>query len=102
MKCNYTYLNHFNIRPFYIILRQQNNFEWILEHQKRTQINYCIPCAISRICAALLQSHKGTNKLNLISAVSRHFTHAEFCISTLMEECTARIYTLTENELSTL
>ena len=44
----------------------------------------------------LLQSHKGTNKMNLISANSRLFTQAELRISTLMKECTAIIYTLTE------
>ena len=42
------------------------------------------------IGAALLQSHSGTNKMNLISANSRLFT--------LMRECTAIIYTLTEYE----
>ena len=45
---------------------------------------------------ALLQSHNGTNKINLISANSRLFTQAELRLSTLMEECTAIIYTLTE------
>ena len=48
------------------------------------------------IGAALLQSHSGTNKMNLISAISRLFTQAELRLSTLMRECTAIIYTLTE------
>ena len=52
-------------------------------------------CGIS---AALLQSHSGTNKMNLISANSRLFTQAELRLSTLMRECTATIYTLTEYE----
>ena len=52
------------------------------------------------IGAALLQSHSGTNKMNLISANSRLFTQAELRrLSTLMRECTAIIYTLTEYEL---
>ena len=51
------------------------------------------------ICAALLQSHNGTNKMNLISASSRLFAPAELRLSTLMRECTAIIYTLTENEI---
>ena len=39
-----------------------------------------------------------TNKMNLISANSRLFTQAELRLSTLMRECTAIIYTLTEYE----
>ena len=50
------------------------------------------------IGAALLQSHSSTNKMNLISANSRLFTQAELRLSTLMRECTAIIYTLTEYE----
>ena len=38
------------------------------------------------IGAALLQSHIGTNKLNLISANSRLFTQADLRFSTLMRE----------------
>ena len=37
--------------------------------------------------------------MNLISASSRLFTQAEIRFSTLMRECTAIIYTLTEIEL---
>ena len=50
------------------------------------------------IGAALLQSHSKTNKMNLISAKSRLFIEAELRLSTLMRECTAIIYTLTEYE----
>ena len=50
------------------------------------------------IGAALLQSHNGTNKMNLISSNSRLFTQAELRLSTLMRESTAIIYTLTEYE----
>ena len=47
------------------------------------------------IGAALLQSHNGTNKMNLISAKSRLFTQAEPRLSALMRECTAKLsYTL--------
>ena len=38
------------------------------------------------IGASLLQSHKGTNKRNLISAILRLFTRAELRPSTLMRE----------------
>ena len=50
------------------------------------------------IGAALLQSHNGTHKMNLISANFRLFTQAELRFSTLMRECTAILYTLTEYE----
>ena len=106
------------LRPFYNILRQQNNFEWTTEHQTRfeeikklltEQILNTIPdpnqpfyamCDASNfgIGGALLQSHSGTNKMNLISENSRLFTQAEVRLSTLMRECTAIIYTLTEYE----
>ena len=91
------------------------------EHQKlfeeiktllTEQLSHTIPgpdqpfyamCDASNFCigAALLQSHNGTNKMNIISANSRLFTQAELRLSTLMRECTAGtaiIYTLTENE----
>ena len=106
------------LRPFYNILRQQNNFEWTTEHQTRfdenkkmlkEKISNTIPdpnqpfyamCNASNfgIGAALLQSQSGTNKMNLISANSRLFTQAELRLSILMRECTAILYTLTEYE----
>ena len=100
------------------MLRQENNFEWITEHQTRfseikklsaeqtsntitdpNQPFYAI-CDASNFGfdAALLQSHSGTNKMNLISANSQLFTQAELRLSTLMREYTAILYTLTENE----
>ena len=104
------------LRVFYNILRQQNNFEWTTEHQTQfdeikkfltEQISNTIPdpnqpfyarCDVSNfgIGAALLQSHNETNKINLISANSRLFTQAVLGFSTLMRECTAIIYTLTD------
>ena len=106
------------LTPFYNILRQQNNFEWTIEHQSRfeeikklltEQIANTIPnpnqpfyamCDASNfgIGAALLQSHSGTNKMNLILANSRLFTQAELRLSTLMRDSTAIFYTLTECE----
>ena len=114
----YVYKMQLCLRPFYNILRQENNFEWTTEHQTRfeeikklltEQISNTIPypnqpfyamCDASNfgIGAALLQSHSGTNKMNLIPANSRLFTQAELRLSTLMRECTAIIYTLTKYE----
>ena len=114
----YVYKMQLYLGPFYNILRQQNNFEWTTEHQTRfeeikklltEQISNTIPdpnqpfyamcdASIFGIRAALLQSHSGTNKMNLISENSRLFTQAKLRLSTLMRECTAIIYTLTEYE----
>ena len=87
-------------RPFYNILRQQKFFEWTTEHQTRFEEFKKLRDALNfGIGAAILQSHSGTNKMNLISTNSRLFTQAELRLSTLMRECTAIIYTLTEYEL---
>ena len=74
------------LKPFYNILRQQNNYDWTTEHQKRfqeiktlvsEQLSNAIPdpdqtffASNFGIGAALLQSHNGTNKMNLIPANS--------------------------------
>ena len=59
---------------------------------------FCAMCDASYfgIGADLLQSDSGTNKKNLISANSTLFTKAKVRLSTLMRECTAIIYTLTD------
>ena len=49
--------------------------------------------------AALLQSHKGKNKINLISANSKLFTQAELRLYTLIRVCTAIVPTLTEYDI---
>ena len=79
------------------IVLEMNNFEWTKDHQTRfeeiktlltEQMSNTIPdpdqpfdamCEASNfgIGAALLQSHNATNKMNLILANSRLFTHAE-------------------------
>ena len=106
------------LRQFYNNLRQQNSFEWTTEHQKQfeeikshlnEQISNTIPdpdqpiyaiCIASNfgIGSALIQSHSGTNKMNIISTILRLFTQAELRLSTLIRESTAIKYTLTEYE----
>ena len=118
----YVYKMQLYLRPFYNILRQQNNFEWTIEHQKRfeekktlltVQLSNTIldldqpfyaMCDATNfgIGAAFLQSQNGTNKMNLISANSRLLTQAELRLSTLMRECTTIIYTLTKYEFKIL
>ena len=86
------YKRQLYLRPFYNILRQQKNFEWTKEHQKRfeeiktlltEQISNTIPdpntpfyamCDASNfgIGAAFLQSHSKTIKMNLISGNIGH------------------------------
>ena len=65
------------LRSFYNILRQQNNFEWTTEPQTRFEeikklliehISNTIPDP-NQPFYALLQSHSGTNKMNLISQI---------------------------------
>ena len=112
----YIYKMQLYLRPFYNILRRQKKFEWTTEHQKRfeetknlltEQLSNTIPnrdqpfyamCNASgfSIGAALLRSHDGTNKMNIISANSRLFTQAELRLSALMRKCTAIINKLTE------
>ena len=115
----YVYKMQLYLRPFFNLVRQQNNFEWTTEHQTRfeeikklltEQISNTIPdpnqpfyamcdASIFGIGAALLQSHSGTNKMNLMSANLRFVTpQAELRLSILMRECTAIIYTFTEYE----
>ena len=50
------------------------------------------------IGAALLQQHPKENKMNLISENSRLFTPIEMRLSTLVCECSAIIFALTEYE----
>ena len=50
------------------------------------------------IVTLLLHSYKGTNKLNLISAIAKLFTQAELRLSILMREGAAKLYTPTEYE----
>ena len=78
----YVYKKQLYLRPFYNILRKQNNFKWTTEHQTRfeeiknllTDQNqpFYAMCDASNfgIGAALLQSHSGINKMNLISGNS--------------------------------
>ena len=65
-----------NSKPFYIITDASN----------------------TGIGAALLQQHPTENKMNLISANSRLFTPIEMRLSTLIRECSAKKFALTEYE----
>ena len=112
IKCNYIYDHFTTSLDNKIILNGIQNIKHDSKEIKKLlteQISNTIPdpdqpfyamCDASNfgIGAALLQSHNGTNKMNLISANSRLFTQAELRLSTLMRECTAIIYTLTEYE----
>ena len=100
----YVYKMQLYLRPFYNILRQKTNFEWTTEHQTRfeeikklltEQTSNKIPdpnqpfyamCDASNfgVGVALLQSHNGTSKRNLISANSRLFTQAELAMCDAM------------------
>ena len=106
------------LQPLYNLLHKENDFKWTKEHQtifeqmKRTITNkleltmpdtkkpfYIITDASNTgIGAALLQQHPTEKKMRLISANSRLFTPIEMRLSTLIRECSAIIFALTEYE----
>ena len=112
MVCN-QYYNH-----YITYCTNRNDFKWTKEHQqifeqmKRTLTSkleltmpdttkpfYIITDASNTgIGAALLQQHPTERKMKLISANSRFFTTIEMRLSTLIRECSAIIFALTECE----
>ena len=106
------------LQPLYNLLHKENDFKWTKEHQtifeqmKRT-ITYKLELTMpdtkkpfyiitdasnTGIGAALLQQHPTEKKMRLISANSRLFTPIEMRLSTLIRECSAIIFALTEYE----
>ena len=107
------------LQPFYNLLHKETDFKWTPEHQKifeqmkkktithkleitmpdTTKPFYIITDASNTgIGAALLQQHKTEKKMKLVSANSRLFTPIEMRLSTLIRECSAIIFALTEYE----
>ena len=102
----------------YNLLHKENDFKWTKEHQtifeqmKRTithKLELTMPdtkkpfyiithASNTGIGAALLQQHPTEKKMRLISANSRLFTSIEMRLSTLIRECSAIIFALTEYE----
>ena len=108
MECNQYYNPFIN----YYIKKQNSNGQTVLEKMKQTitkQIEITMPDTSkpfyiitdafnTGIGAALLQQHPTENKMKLISANSRLFTPIETRLSTLIRECSAIIFALTEYE----
>ena len=106
------------LQPLYNIIHKENEFKWTKEHQtifeqmKRTithKLELTMPdtkkplyiitdASNTGIGAALLQQHPTEKKMRLISANSRLFTPIEMRLSTLIRECSAIIFALTEYE----
>ena len=106
------------LHPFYNLLHKETDFKWTQEHQNffeqmkktitrkleltmpdTTKPFYIITDASNTgIGAALLQQHLTEKKMKLISANSRLFTPIEMRLSTLIRECSAIIFALTEYE----
>ena len=106
------------LQPLYKLLHKETEYKWTKEHQtvfekmkqtitKQLEIRitdtnkpfYIITDASNTgIGAALLQQNPTENKMNLISANSRFFTPIEMRLSTLVRECSAIIFALTEYE----
>ena len=106
------------LQPLYNLLHKESDFKWTKEHQiifeqmKRTithKLEITMPdtkkpfyiitdASNTGIGAALLQQHPTEKKMRLISANSRLFTPIEMRLSTLIRECSAIIFALTEYE----
>ena len=106
------------LQPLYKRLHKKNDFKWTKEHQTifeqmkitithnleltmpdSTKLFYIITDASNTgIGAALLQQHPNEKKMSLVSANSRLFTPIEMRLSTLIRECSAIIFNLTEYE----
>ena len=106
------------LQPSYNLLHKENDFKWTKEHQqifeqmKRTithKLELTMPditkpfyiitdASNTSIGAALLKQHPTERKMKLVSANSRLFTPIEIRLSTLIRECSAIIFTLTEYE----
>ena len=106
------------LKPLYNLLHKETDFKWTKEHQKifdemKRTITYNREITISDtmkpfyiltdasntgIGSALLQQQPIEKKMKLISANSRLFTPIEIRISTLIRECSAIKFALTEYE----
>ena len=106
------------LQPFYNLLHKETDFIWtqerqkIFEQMKKTIIHkleltmpnttkpfYIITDASNAgIGAALLQQQPTEKKMKLVSANSRLFTPIEMRLSTLIRECSAINFALTEYE----
>ena len=106
------------LQPLSNLLHKENDFKWTKEHQqifdqmKRTithKLELTMPdttkpfyiitdASNTGIGAALLQQHPTERKMKLVSANSRLFTPIEMRLSTLIRECSAIIFALTEYE----
>ena len=106
------------LRPFFNLLRQQNIFAWTTEHQTRfekikkmsyrTNLKHNSRSQSTILCNvryfkfwhrySITTISQWNKYKNLISANSCLFLQAELRISSLMRECTAIRYTLTECE----
>ena len=107
------------LQPIYNLLHKEKDLKWTKEHQqifeqmKRTKTHnleltmpdttktfYIITDASNTgIGAALLQQQPTERKMKLVSLNSRLFTPIEMRLSTLIRECSAIMFALTEFEI---
>ena len=115
----YVYGMEPTLQPLYNLLHKESDFKWTKEHQtifeqmKRTKthnLELTMPdttkpfyittdASNTGIGAALLHQHPIERKMRLVSTISRLFTPIEMRLSTLIRECSAIIFALTEYEL---
>ena len=112
MECNPNYNPFINYYIKKQNIKGQKEHQTLFEKMKQTitkQLEITMPdtskpfyiitdASNTGIRAALLQKHPTENKMNLISANPRLFTPIEMRLSTLINECSAIIFALTEYE----
>ena len=99
------------LQPFYNLLHKETDFKWTQEHQKifeqmkqtiTHKLELTLPDTTKPFYIISDASNTGIGaalkKMKLISANSRLFTPTEMRISTLIRECSAIIFALTEYE----
>ena len=106
------------LQPFYNLLHKETDFKWTQQHQKffeqmKKTITHKLELTVpdntkpfyiitdgsnTGIGAPLPQQHPTEKKMKLISANSRLLTPIEMRLSTLIRECSAIIFALTEHK----
>ena len=72
----YVYKMHLYLRPFYNILRQQNNFEWTAEHQTRfEEIKKLLTEQISNTIPDPNQPFNQCAMLQILASAQHYYNH---------------------------
>ena len=73
---NYVYKMQFYLRPFYNILRQQNNFEWTTKHQTRfEEIKKLLTEQISNTILIRINHFTQCEMLQTLASAQHYYNH---------------------------